>query len=198
LGLGDKYAAFIYRVATTRNKLKIIITPIGIIFWFGLSALFVFASLWLDELLPVHLFLSPPTNIFSSLPLLIIGASLALWTVYTFFKARGTPVPLNPPQKLVIGGLYAYVRNPMLLGWFIMLFGVGVLLNSISLIFIFTPLFIYLNVLYVKTIEEKEMEKKFGEEYLVYKESVPMFIPRLRGKQGSFRGAKPLSPTNPP
>ena len=88
-------------------------------------------------------------------------------------------MPLNPPQKLITTGLYSQIRNPMLLGWIIMLFGVGILLNSISLILIFTPLFILLNILYLKTIEEKEMEKKFSEEYLEYKKGVPMFIPRL-------------------
>jgi len=92
-------------------------------------------------------------------------------------------VPLNPPQKLITTDLYSQIRNPMLLGWIIMLFGVGILLNSISLILIFTPLFILLNILYLKTIEEKEMEKKFGEEYLEYKKSVPMFIPRLGKKK---------------
>jgi len=179
MSLADKYAEFVYRIATTRNKLRTIAIPIGIIFWFGLSALFVFASLWVDKLLPVQLPLSPPSNIFLSLPLLIIGATLALWTVYTFVKARGSPVPLNPPKKLVITGLYSWIRNPMLLGWFIMLFGVGIVLSSFSLIIIFTPLFIMINILYLKTIEEKEMEKKFGEQYLRYKESVPMFIPRF-------------------
>ncbi len=179
MSLADRYAEFIYRIATTKHKLKIIMTPIGIILWFGLSVLFIYASLWLDELLPVHLHLSQPGNLFLSLLLLAIGATLALWTVYSFIKARGSPVPLNPPKKLLITGLYSQIRNPMLLGWIIMLFGVGILLNSISLIFIFTPLFILLNVLYLKTIEEKEMEKKFGKEYLKYKRSVPMFIPRL-------------------
>jgi len=67
----------------------------------------------------------------------------------------------------------------MLLGWFMLLFGLGILLNSISLIFIFTPLFILVNVLYIKTVEEKEMEEKFGQQYLKYKKSVPMFIPRF-------------------
>jgi len=62
------------------------------------------------------------------------------------------------------------------------LLGVGILLNSISVIFIFKPLFVCLNIIYLKTIEEKEMEKKFGEAYLKYKESVPMFIPRFRSK----------------
>jgi protein-S-isoprenylcysteine O-methyltransferase Ste14 len=180
MSLADRYAEFLYRIATTRNRLKIIITPVGIIFWFGLSALFVFASLWLDRLWSIRLPPASPTNIFVSIPLIIIGATLALWTVCVFFRARGSPVPLNPPQELVTSGLYSQSRNPMLLGWIVMLFGVGILLNSVSLVAIFAPLFILLNVVYLKTIEEKEMEKKFGEEYLKYKQSVPMFLPRLR------------------
>ena len=179
MSLTDRYAEFVYRIATTRNKLKIIAIPIGVIFWFGLSVVFVLASLWLDRLLPVHLLFPPPVNLFLSVPILVIGAAVALGTIYSFIRARGSPVPLNPPKKLLITGLYSQIRNPMLLGWFIMLFGLGFLLNSISLILIFTPLFILLNILYLKTIEEKEMEKKFGEQYLKYKESVPMFIPRF-------------------
>jgi protein-S-isoprenylcysteine O-methyltransferase Ste14 len=179
MSLTDRYADFIYRVATTKNKLKIIALPIGLIFWLGLSVAFILASLWLDKLLPVHLLISSPTNLFLSVPILIIGATLGLGTVYSFARARGSPVPLNPPKKLVTAGLNSWIRNPMLLGWFILLLGLGILLNSIALIFIFTPLFILVNVLYVKNIEEKEMEKKFGEQYLEYKKSVPMFIPRF-------------------
>ena len=179
MGLADKYAEFIYQIATTKNKFKIIVTPVGIILWFGLSVLFIFASLWLDEFLPVQLSFPAPVNLFLSLLLLLMGGTLCLWSVYSFFKARGSPVPLNPPQKLITTGLYSQIRNPMLLGWIIMLFGVGILLDSMSLIFIFTPLFILLNILYLKTIEEKEMEKKFSEEYLSYRKSVPMFIPKL-------------------
>lgn len=66
----------------------------------------------------------------------------------------------------------------MLLGLFVFLIGLGVLFGSLSLILIFTPLFILINVLYIKAIEEKEMEKKFGMEYLEYKKDVPMFIPK--------------------
>ena len=180
MSLADRWAEFIYQVATTRSKLKIVATTIGLIFWFGLGVLLVFASLWLDKFLPVWLLLPIPIKIFLSVLLLVIGSTLCLWTIYSFIKARGSPVPLNPPQRLVTTGLYSRVRNPMVAGWIIMMFGVGVLLNSISLILIFTPLFLLLNILYLKTIEEKEMEKKFGQEYLKYKESVPMFIPRFR------------------
>ncbi|MFQ6121869.1 MAG: methyltransferase family protein [Dehalococcoidales bacterium] len=180
MSLADRWAEFIYRVATTRSKLSIVLTPVGLTFWFSLSVLLVFVSLWLDKFLPARLPLSIPINIFLSVLLLVIGATICLWTVYSFVRARGSPVPINPPRRLVTTGLYSRVRNPMVLGWIIMLFGVGLLLNSISLIFIFTPLFLLLNILYLKTIEEKEMEKKFGQEYLKYKESVPMFIPRFR------------------
>ena len=179
MSLADRYAEFIYRIATTKNKLKIIMTPVGIILWFGLSALLVFASLWLDKLLPVYLPFSPLINLFLSALLLVIGAILALWAVCTFITVRGSPVPFNPPKEFITTGIYSQIRNPMLLGWFLMLFSLGILLSSISLIFIFTPIFILLNILYIKTIEEKEMEKKFGEQYLKYRKSVPMFIPRF-------------------
>ncbi|MBA7597077.1 hypothetical protein ES703_04072 [subsurface metagenome] len=180
MGLTDSWAEFIYQAATSGNKTKIIATPLGLIFWFSLGVLLVFASLWLDKFLPAQLLIPTLANISLSVLLLLIGATLCLWTIYSFIKARGSPVPLNPPQRLVTTGLYSRVRNPMVAGWIIMMFGVGVLLNSISLILIFTPLFLLLNILYLKTIEEKEMEKKFGQEYLKYKESVPMFIPRFR------------------
>ena len=103
-----------------------------------------------------------------------------LWSFLHFIKVKGTPVPLNPPPKLVTTGPYAYIRNPMLTGLFILLFGLGVLLGSISLVFIFTPLFILLNVLELRTIEEPELEKRLGKEYLEYKKRVSMFIPRLK------------------
>ncbi|UCG10165.1 MAG: isoprenylcysteine carboxylmethyltransferase family protein [Dehalococcoidia bacterium] len=157
-------------------------TPVGAIFWFGFGVLMVLASLWLDRFLPMSLGLPSPVNIFSATPVLIMGATPSLWALYRFIKARGTPVPFNPPPRLVTGGIYSRVRNPMVLGWIIMLIGVGLLLNSISLIFILTPLFMLLNFVYLKTIEEKEMEKKFGEEYLKYKQNVPMFFPRLGSK----------------
>ena len=182
MGLADRWAEFIYKLATSKNRLKIIATPLGLVFWFGLGVLLVFASLWLDNILPVRLTLPAPIGLSLSVLLLLIGAALCLWTIYNFVKAKGSPVPINPPKRLVTTGLYSRIRNPMVLGWIVMMFGVGVLLDSISLIIIFTPLFLLLNILYLKTIEEKEMEKKFGQEYLKYKESVPMFVPRVRRK----------------
>jgi len=102
-----------------------------------------------------------------------------LWSILHFIKVKGTPVPFNPPPKLVTTGPYAYIRNPMLSGVFILLFGFGILFNSISLFFIFAPIFILLNFLELKVIEEPELEKRLGKNYLKYKKRVPMFIPKL-------------------
>ena len=116
------------------------------------------------------------------MPILAIGLFLTLWSILHFIKVKGTPVPFNPPPKLVTTGPYAFARNPMLTGVFILLFGFGILFRSISLVFIFTPLFILFNVLELRAIEEPELEKRLGKDYFEYKKRVPMFIPRLKLK----------------
>jgi protein-S-isoprenylcysteine O-methyltransferase Ste14 len=68
----------------------------------------------------------------------------------------------------------------MLTGVFVLLFGFGVLLGSISLVSIFTPLFILLNVGELKAVEERELERRLGKDYVEYKKRVPVFIPRLK------------------
>lgn len=102
-----------------------------------------------------------------------------LWSILHFIRVKGTPVPFNPPPKLVTTGPYSYIRNPMLSGVFILMFGLGILYRSISMFFIFTPLFILFNFLELKAIEEPELENRLGKDYSKYKKRVPMFFPRL-------------------
>jgi protein-S-isoprenylcysteine O-methyltransferase Ste14 len=68
----------------------------------------------------------------------------------------------------------------MLTGVFALLFGLGIFLGSTSLIVVFTPLFILINVWELKVIEEPELIKRLGEEYLEYRERTPMFFPDVR------------------
>jgi protein-S-isoprenylcysteine O-methyltransferase Ste14 len=180
MSVWDRYAGYVYKVVTGDKKRRAIMTPIGAIIFFGIVVLFVFASFWVDKWLAFPHCGSSSWSLGLSVFMLVIGWLIMFWPVIAFFSTRGTPVPFNPPPKLITTGLYAYIRNPMLLGMFIFMLGLGVLFGSLSLIFIFTPLFIVLNVLYLKAIEEKEMEKKFGRDYLEYKKKVPMFIPRFK------------------
>ena len=180
MSLRERLIGIFYKAAKGSRKTRNLLTPAGVVFFFGLIALFIFVALQVDKFLAFPKLLPTSLNIIVSVPILVIGLFLMIWSVLHFIRVKGTPVPFNPPPKLVTTGPYAYVRNPMLTGVFVLLFGLGVLFRSISLVFIFTPLFILLNVWEVKAVEELELEKRLGKDYVEYKKRVPMFIPWLR------------------
>ena len=92
-------------------------------------------------------------------------------------------MPFNPPPALVKSGPYAFIRNPMLTGVFIAMFGLGLLFDSIALTLIFTPLFILLNLYEIKNIEEPELERRLGSAYVEYMNRVPRFFPSRRRRR---------------
>jgi len=118
--------------------------------------------------------------------LLVLGATLCGWCVLRFLRARGTPVPFNPPKELVVTGPYLWVRNPMVTGVFTGLFGIGFILHSPSIVLIWTPLYVLAHVIELKKVEEPELERRFGASYTEYRRNVPMFIPRP-WRRGSYR-----------
>jgi protein-S-isoprenylcysteine O-methyltransferase Ste14 len=177
MGLHRQLVNLYYRAATSSRNVRTLLTPIGACFFFLLIWVFISLSLLIDDKLSLPRLFPHPWNIAVSLPVLTIGLVLALWSVFHFARVRGTPVPFNPPPRLVVTGPYAHARNPMLTGIFMILFGLGILLKSISLTFFLTPLFILLNLLELKAIEEPELEKRLGDEYRQYKKRVPMFVP---------------------
>lgn len=178
----EKLVEIFFNLATSSRLTRTLLTLVGGILYFLLILLFIVASLQVDKLFMFPELLPPPWNIVVSLPILAMGSFLTLWSLLHFFKLKGTPVPFNPPPKLVTTGPYAHIRNPMITGDFILLFGVGILLKATSLALIFTPLFVFLNVLEIKAIEEPELEKRLGKGYTAYRKRVPMFVPRLRVK----------------
>ena len=83
---------------------------------------------------------------------------------------------LNPPDKLITTGIYAKSRNPMFFGYTVILIGIGISLSSISILVIFIPTFIIFDFIWIK-LEEKNIRKKFGNEFTNYQKSTPFFIP---------------------
>lgn len=111
--------------------------------------------------------------------LMILGFSFAFWSIYDqFARASGTPLPILPTQKLLVGGPFRYCRNPMTLGTVTAYLGIAVYARTIAGIGI-VLLFGFLLTLYLKLLEEKELTERFGEAYLAYKREVPFIIPRL-------------------
>jgi protein-S-isoprenylcysteine O-methyltransferase Ste14 len=82
-------------------------------------------------------------------------------------------------QKLVIKGPYTYCRNPMTLGTTLFYLGVAIWLGSFSAVGLGLVYPVGISI-YIKVIEEKELEERFGSEYLEYKKSTPFLLRRLR------------------
>jgi len=195
--LKAKWIDFLYTVATGSSRVRNLFTPLGVLFFGLILFVFIFGSLKLDRLLGITDIFPGWLNIIASLPCFSIAFVLIGWSVQHFLKVKGTPVPFNPPPRLVTSGPYAYTRNPMLTGVFSLLFGLGILLESVSLLFIFTPLFIYANYWELKAIEEPELVKRLGEEYVEYRKMTPMFFPRFnrskyKEKDHEHRSSPPI------
>jgi protein-S-isoprenylcysteine O-methyltransferase Ste14 len=149
------------------------------LFIFGLTlAAVVIGGLYTDRVLHPPEVLSGRLGVGIGVLLLVLGVLLCGWCVLRFRRAKGTPVPFNPPKELVVTGPYVWMRNPMVTGVFTSLFGIGFILHSPSIVLIWTPLYILVHVIELKTVEEPELVRRFGAPYTEYRRRVPMFIPR--------------------
>ena len=122
--------------------------------------------------------LSGTAGLYVGLLISASGVALYSWTIVLFAKVQGTQVPIAPTQRVVTSGPYAVSRNPMLTSAIIMVCGVGVLFDSWS--FMLAGLVIPVPYLiYIKLVEEKELEARFGGAYLSYKKSTPFIVPKM-------------------
>jgi protein-S-isoprenylcysteine O-methyltransferase Ste14 len=185
MSLHERWIGLLHRVATGGGKTRALLTPVGVTIFVAFTAAFVLVALLLDRLLGLPPLLPDGARLPVSLPLIVVGIAITLWSVAHFLRVRGTPVPFNPPPKVVDTGPYRYARNPMVSGVFLQLFGIGFALSSVSLVCLFAPLYVLFHVWELKTIEEPELVKRLGEEYVEYRRRTPMFIPGLRRRSGS-------------
>lgn len=174
----------IFNVVTGSRKPRMLLTPATALSFFILATLLVMASRALDRTLGLPLFPPYPFNLCAGIPFIIAGLILVFFCAACFARAKGTPVPFSPPPVLVTSGPYSYVRHPMMSGVYLAIFGLGMLLKSIMVAFVLTPVFILLSVLEIKMIEEPELEMRLGKVYLDYKKKTPMFIPKLKRSPG--------------
>ena len=182
MSLVGRWTDLIYKVATGDWRAKLIFAPIAGALFLSLIASFILLSLVADRWLGCPKASCYPLTQIIGFSLILFGLFLMFLSMIHFLRVRGTPVPFSPPPKLVTTGPYRFARNPMLTGLFLQLFGLGIVLGSLSLVSIFTPLFIFINVWELKRVEEPELIRRFGKAYVEYKKRVPMFFP-LRTKK---------------
>ncbi len=116
---------------------------------------------------------------------LVIGGATFLLAAFARFVVEGigTPAPVAPTERLVVGGAYRYVRNPMYLAVGATICGQALLLGQWGLL-AYAAVFFAIVATFVITYEEPALERQFGAEYDAYRRAVPGWLPRLHSWQG--------------
>jgi protein-S-isoprenylcysteine O-methyltransferase Ste14 len=112
--------------------------------------------------------------------LIVAGAVVLLHAFARFvFEGIGTPAPVAPTEKLVVGGLYRYVRNPMYLAVAAIIFGQGLVLGR-PVLLVYGVIFLGVVAAFVHWYEEPTLTRTFGPQYDDYRRAVPGWWPRRR------------------
>jgi protein-S-isoprenylcysteine O-methyltransferase Ste14 len=135
------------------------------------------ALMWLVSwTVPAFDFVFPARNVLA-VSFAVAGAIIVLSGVASFRRARTTFNPMKPEStsSLVLSGIYKLSRNPMYLGFLLVLVGWAVFLSN-ALAFVFVPAFIfYMNQFQIEP-EEKALAGKFGQEFADYKSRVRRWL----------------------
>jgi protein-S-isoprenylcysteine O-methyltransferase Ste14 len=106
------------------------------------------------------------------------GLALILATVNLVNRGRGAPFAIAITRVIVTDWMYAWTRNPMILSALALLVGLGIYLGSglflVWLLAVVSPAVL----VFLKFYEERELEIRFGNEYMSYKSKTPRLVPR--------------------
>jgi protein-S-isoprenylcysteine O-methyltransferase Ste14 len=131
--------------------------------WF---MLFAAAALVANRVFPLSFSLVEVTRPLA-MCLALTGGLIALWAAVLFRWHETTAHPYADASRLVTGGPYRYIRNPMYLGLLLLLIAIGFWLQSLSALLL-SPLFVFVinrcNIL----PEEQRLMRRFGENYRHY------------------------------
>jgi protein-S-isoprenylcysteine O-methyltransferase Ste14 len=175
--LADKLAGASNLPPTPRTRFLAKALPVFVYSIFFPALLFIIPKFILDPWLQLPLFLTPVARAVLGGCLITFGLILLLWSIKAQrVIGQGTPMPLMATQNLVVQKPYSYCRNPLYFGLINLFSGISILLGSISSL-VMVLAFSVIILLFTKVVEEKELEKRFGEEYLAYRRTTPFIIP---------------------
>jgi protein-S-isoprenylcysteine O-methyltransferase Ste14 len=86
---------------------------------------------------------------------------------------------MAPPERLVVGGAYRHLRNPMYVALLAIIAGQALLLGQPVLLLYTAALWLFAAAI-VRWVEEPGLRRRFGADYDAYRRAVPAWWPRLR------------------
>ena len=120
-----------------------------------------------------------PVRVFGAV-LLAAGLILVVQAFTRFVvEGLGTPVPVAAPDRLIVGGLYRHVRNPMYVAILAIIVGQALALGQPILLAYAGAVWLIV-ASFVHWYEEPALSRKFGAQYEAYQRAVPAWWPRLR------------------
>lgn len=159
------------KLKTIAVHLRDILLLLGVVTILVPSLIFRYTPEGIPDFIPIKTF---------AFVVFIVGLALLLWTVSLFQSiAKGTLAPWTEKNKLVIEGPYRYCRNPMITGALFIFIGEALWLRSLPII-TWAFIFFIINTFYFMLQEEPFLERKFGDEYRIYKSKVPRWIPKWK------------------
>jgi protein-S-isoprenylcysteine O-methyltransferase Ste14 len=119
--------------------------------------------------------------------LIALGAGFLLHAFARFVvEGLGTPAPVAPTQRLVVGGVYRHVRNPMYLAVAAIIVGQALLFGQ-PVLLAYSAAFGAAVFCFVRLYEEPTLAERYGAGYEAYRRAVPGWLPRLTPWRGDRR-----------
>jgi len=120
--------------------------------------------------------------------LLATGCALNVWALVERRRRTSGEFQLEQPESLVTTGPYAVNRHPMYVGWWLIHLGAGVLRGS-AWVAATVPVAVLIEHFAGSVVEERELRRRFGDEFSRYSERVPRYVgrPGRRRAQPGFR-----------
>lgn len=106
------------------------------------------------------------------------GIVVAMTVASLALRGLGAPFAIYLSRRLAKSGMYAWTRNPMVLGMSAFLVSFGLWTRSGEFVLWTLGLVLPAMLYYLKTFEERELEIRFGASYLEYKDRTPLLWPR--------------------
>jgi protein-S-isoprenylcysteine O-methyltransferase Ste14 len=118
-----------------------------------------------------------PAKISSAVSLALIGVVTCLSGVVSFQRANTTVNPMKPgsASSLIVSGIYRYTRNPMYLGFVLVLLGWAVFLSNLAALALVAAFVVYIDRLQIRP-EERALASRFPHEYPAYMARVRRWV----------------------